>query len=96
MISRCLRAEHGPEQLPGLLAEPLDVSDVRLAAARQHPGLELLRQHATVAGHHGGGHRLDRDMQVLAPARVQSQRSGGGVLPAVWLGGTERLPARVG
>lgn len=43
-------------------------SPVRLLAACQHPGLELLGPKAAVAGHHGGSYRLDHDVKVLAHA----------------------------
>jgi hypothetical protein len=49
------------EQLAGLLAELLDLRDVRLVAVGQHPGLELFGAQPAVAGPHLSGHRLDRD-----------------------------------
>lgn len=65
LSSASLRLNCG-ERLAGLRAESLDVSNAWRVTTCQHPGLELLGSRATIASHYSGGHRLHRNMQVLA------------------------------
>jgi hypothetical protein len=66
----------GTEQFAGLVAEPLHVTSAGLVAACLHSGLQLLASQAAVAGHHSGGHRLDREVEVLASADSMRPQAG--------------------
>jgi hypothetical protein len=79
------------EQFAGLAAEPLYVSQVRLVAVCQHPGLELLGPQAAVAGHHGSGYRLNCNVQVLTRASAVRQ----GIPPCPRLPGSARFTVTV-
>jgi len=74
------------------LTESLYIGNGWLVAGCQHPGLQLLSAQTTVADNHSGGHRLDRDMQVLTRARaVGPQRHVGLLRPAERLDNAGRV-----